>query len=58
MAAMLECDRISKTFGDGSLAEVVLKDASLSLHSGQTSVLLGPSGSGITTLLSILGCLL
>src|SRR5437868_6152624 len=57
-SAVVECRAISKSYGDGSSVEAVLRDVSLSFPRGETCVLLGPSGSGKTTLLSILGCLL
>ena len=58
MGAVLECRGVSKVYGSGTLAEMVLEGVSLALDRGQTCALLGPSGSGKTTLLSILGCLL
>jgi putative ABC transport system ATP-binding protein len=58
MPAVLECEGVAKTYGEGPLAEEVLKDVSLSLQRGEACALLGPSGSGKTTLLSILGCML
>src|SRR5271155_239008 len=58
MAATLSCHGVTKTYGQGALAERVLSDVSVSLDRGQACALLGPSGSGKTTLLSILGCLL
>lgn len=58
MQPALAFDHLSKTYGEGELAETALRDASLTVERGQSCVLLGPSGSGKTTLLSILGCLL
>lgn len=58
MVAALACHRLSKTYGNGNLAETALTDVSLSFEAGKNCVLVGPSGSGKTTLLSILGCLL
>lgn len=55
---MLECTKLSKTYGYGELKESVLTDVSLFFQQGDTALLLGPSGSGKTTLLSIFGCLL
>jgi putative ABC transport system ATP-binding protein len=56
--AILECRRVSKSFGTGRARQLVLDDVSLSFDRAQLCALLGPSGSGKTTLLSILGCLL
>lgn len=55
---LLECRQITRRFGEGALAEAVLREATVSFTAGETCVLIGPSGSGKTTLLSILGCLL
>jgi putative ABC transport system ATP-binding protein len=55
---VLACTSLSKTYGQGQLAEQALSEVTLAFEPGQTCVLLGPSGSGKTTLLSILGCLL
>jgi len=58
MSLVLECRSLKKHYGEGDLAEQVLREVSLELRRGEVCVLLGPSGSGKTTLLSILGCLL
>jgi putative ABC transport system ATP-binding protein len=58
MTAMIQCNGISKAYGNGPLAHTVLKDVSLCLEPGETCAIVGPSGSGKSTLLSILGCLL
>jgi putative ABC transport system ATP-binding protein len=58
MPLLLECVDVRHTFGQGPLAEDVLRGLSVAFHAGETCVLMGPSGSGKTTLLSILGCLL
>jgi putative ABC transport system ATP-binding protein len=58
MLPLLECVDIRHSFGQGRLAEEVLRGVSVAFHAGETCVLMGPSGSGKTTLLSILGCLL
>ena len=58
MTVAIACRSLSKTYGEGELAEPVLRDIDLSIDAGQACMLLGPSGSGKTTLLSILGCLL
>ena len=58
MGCILECRQVRRTFGQGPLAEEVLRGVSVAVRAGETCVLIGPSGSGKTTLLSILGCLL
>jgi putative ABC transport system ATP-binding protein len=58
MQPILECIDVRHTFGQGELAENVLRGISAAFEAAQTCVLMGPSGSGKTTLLSILGCLL
>lgn len=58
MRIALSCQCVSKSYGEGELAEMALSGASLEIRGGEACVLLGPSGSGKTTLLSILGCLL
>lgn len=58
MQPILECIDVRHTFGQGELAENVLRGVSVAFQADQTCVLMGPSGSGKTTLLSILGCLL
>lgn len=54
----LECESLVHAFGQGDLAEPVLRGISGSFAAGDTCALMGPSGSGKTTLLSILGCML
>ena len=49
-AEVIRADRLAKRFGD----RTVLSDVSLSVHKGQTLVILGGSGSGKTTCLRIL----
>ncbi len=49
---------LTKTYGEGAIAQAVLKGVDLTLAPGSFTMLVGPSGSGKTTLLSILGCVL
>ncbi|MGP0059724.1 MAG: ABC transporter ATP-binding protein [Beijerinckiaceae bacterium] len=55
---IIEAASVSKILGTGPAQVRALKDVSLTLSSGQLTMLMGPSGSGKTTLLSILGCML
>ncbi|HWF17817.1 MAG TPA: ABC transporter ATP-binding protein [Verrucomicrobiae bacterium] len=51
--AILEVQRLSKSYPNGSGELTVVKDISFSLQPGATCAILGPSGSGKTTLLGL-----
>ncbi len=53
--ASIELEGVSKVYGSGEVEVHALRDASLSIASGELVVVLGPSGSGKTTLLNIVG---
>jgi len=55
---VLEARDIVKELGHGAGRVRALKGVSLTLNTGELTLLMGPSGSGKTTLLSILGCIL
>src|SRR6185437_16629270 len=54
----LEGHHLSRSFGAGETATMVLRDVSLDLYGGQVLLLMGPSGSGKSTLLAVLSGLL
>ncbi|MDR6852706.1 lipoprotein-releasing system ATP-binding protein [Sphingomonas sp. BE123] len=49
---------LTKSFGEGEAATLVLKGIDLAMKRGEVAALLGPSGSGKSTLLTILGTLM
>src|SRR5262249_8148887 len=54
----LEARDVVKELGRGAAKVRALKGVSITLTTGELTLLMGPSGSGKTTLLSILGCIL
>ncbi len=50
-------EHLTKIYGHGDAQTVALIDANLSVHSGELAVLLGPSGSSKTTLLTSICCI-
>lgn len=46
-------DEVTKTFSNGEVEEQVLKGINLSLHEGEITALVGASGSGKSTILTI-----
>ncbi|MHB1131028.1 MAG: ATP-binding cassette domain-containing protein [Chloroflexota bacterium] len=55
---VLSAQAISKSFGEGRTKVTAVREASLDLHRGEVVLIMGPSASGKTTLLSLLGALL
>jgi len=57
MAAILQLDKVTKTYKKGDNEVHALGGVDLSIDSGEFLAIVGPSGSGKTTLLNIVGCL-
>ena len=54
---LLNLSHIYKDYQQEKLVVPVLKDVSLSVEEGEYVAIMGPSGSGETTLMNIIGCL-
>ena len=55
--ALIELDRVCKTYDAARNPIHALRDVDLQIHDGELVAIIGPSGSGKTTLLELLGCL-
>nr|WP_186380035.1 ABC transporter permease [Yersinia mollaretii] len=54
---MIQLKGIYRHFASGAHSVAVLKNISLSIHSGEMVAIIGASGSGKSTLMNIIGCL-
>lgn len=55
MSLIVNCQSVSKTYGEGTLEVHAVRDLNLSVNKGEFLSLSGPSGSGKTTLLNLIG---
>lgn len=55
---LIRVENVTKSFGEGEAATLVLKGINLAIGRGELVALVGPSGSGKSTLLNILGLLM
>jgi putative ABC transport system ATP-binding protein len=55
--AMIQIEKITKTFFMGENEVRALEEVSFSIDKGEMIAIMGPSGSGKSTLMSIVGCL-
>lgn len=57
MPAVIELDEVSKIYGFGNATTVALDEISLSVDKGEFVAIMGPSGSGKSSLLNVIGLL-
>ncbi len=57
MTTMLEMTDVSKTYGTGTAQVSALRQVNLSVRRGELVAVMGPSGSGKSSLLTIAGSL-
>lgn len=55
---MIEFNEITKSFTSGTVRTDVLKGVTFKVNNGEFAAIMAPSGTGKTTLLNVLGCLM
>jgi len=55
---MIEFNDITKSFSSGAVRTDVLKGVTFKVNKGEFAAIMAPSGTGKTTLLNVLGCLM
>ncbi|MGH9196490.1 MAG: ATP-binding cassette domain-containing protein, partial [Acidimicrobiia bacterium] len=58
MDAVLQMNQVTKTYGSGGAAVHALDNVDFTVERGEVVVVMGPSGAGKTTFLTIAGALL
>jgi len=54
---LLSLEGVQRWFADGEARTQVLRDVNLTIGAGEMVAIIGPSGSGKSSLMNILGCL-
>lgn len=54
---MIRCQNLRLEYPDGDKTKTILNDVQLSVHTGENAILLGPSGSGKSSLIYLLSSL-
>jgi len=54
---MLRCENLSLVYPDGESTKTVLNNVNFNINKGENVILLGPSGSGKSSLIYLLSCL-
>ena len=55
MTTVIETKNLNRRFGSGETEVVALDNVSIEIEAGEFTAIIGPSGSGITTLLHLIG---
>ena len=58
MAAIVECTNLTKRFGTGDATVVAIDSVDIAIQASELVMIMGDSGCGKTTLISLLGCIL
>src|SRR5689334_22880099 len=56
-APLISISNLSHRYGEGALQKQVLHEINIDFYSGEIAIIVGPSGGGKTTLLSLAGAL-